>query len=98
VLAVSIELWDSMPPSLINVSNRLPVTVEENRITKSSGGLVAALEGQYTTKWIGWPGATFPETEPPQEVERILPTKQPKPAKFILPLDQTLFQGHPGAI
>ena len=42
-----------MPNTLINVSNRLPVTVEEDRVTKSSGGLVAALEGlpeeQYKT-------------------------------------------------
>jgi trehalose-6-phosphate synthase len=54
-----------MANTLINVSNRLPVTVEEDRIIKSSGGLVAALEGlpegQYKTKWIGWPGAAFPE-------------------------------------
>ena len=46
-----------MPNSLINVSNRLPVTVEEDRVIKSSGGLVAALEGlpegEYKTKWIG---------------------------------------------
>ena len=34
-----------MANTLINVSNRLPVTVEEDRVTKSSGGLVAALEG-----------------------------------------------------
>jgi trehalose 6-phosphate synthase/phosphatase len=61
-----------MPSTLINVSNRLPVTVEENRITKSSGGLVAALEGlpegQYKTKWIGWPGAAFPEESRRQEI------------------------------
>src|SRR6202008_1010343 len=44
-----------MPNTLINVSNRLPVTVEEGRVIRSSGGLVAALEGlpegQYETKW-----------------------------------------------
>ncbi len=34
-----------MPNTLINVSNRLPVTVQEDQILKSSGGLVAALEG-----------------------------------------------------
>jgi trehalose-6-phosphate synthase len=34
-----------MPRTLINVSNRLPVTVQEDQITTSSGGLVAALEG-----------------------------------------------------
>jgi trehalose 6-phosphate synthase/phosphatase len=65
-----------MPNTLINVSNRLPVTVEEDRITKSSGGLVAALEGlpadQYRTKWIGWPGAAFPEEKRRQEVGRKL--------------------------
>jgi trehalose-6-phosphate synthase len=47
-----------MSNTLINVSNRLPVTVEGNKVTKSAGGLVAALEGlsqeRYTTKWIGW--------------------------------------------
>ena len=41
-----------MPTTLINVSNRLPVTVSPEKIIKSSGGLVAALEGlpkeQYT--------------------------------------------------
>lgn len=49
-----------MPTTLINVSNRLPVTVGADKITKSSGGLVAALAGlsaeQYALKWIGWPG------------------------------------------
>ena len=34
-----------MANTLINVSNRLPVTVKEDEITRSSGGLVAALEG-----------------------------------------------------
>ncbi len=65
-----------MPNTLINVSNRLPVTVEEDRLTKSSGGLVAALEGlpegQYKTKWIGWPGAAFPEESRRQEIARKL--------------------------
>jgi trehalose 6-phosphate synthase/phosphatase len=65
-----------MPNTLINVSNRLPVTVEGDKITKSSGGLVAALEGlpedQYKTKWIGWPGAAFPEEAQRLEVARKL--------------------------
>ena len=34
-----------MPTPLINVSNRLPVTISDAGIKKSSGGLVAALEG-----------------------------------------------------
>ena len=65
-----------MPNTLINVSNRLPVTVEEGRVIRSSGGLVAALEGlpegQYETKWIGWPGAAFPGEGQRQEIARKL--------------------------
>ena len=63
-----------MPTTLINISNRLPVTVGE-KITKSSGGLVAALEGlskeEYDTKWIGWPGGAVEESKQ-AEVERVL--------------------------
>ncbi|CAN5406708.1 bifunctional alpha,alpha-trehalose-phosphate synthase (UDP-forming)/trehalose-phosphatase [soil metagenome] len=60
--------------TLFNVSNRLPVTVGET-IEKSSGGLVAALEGlsseQFDLKWIGWPGSAMPSERQP-EVERLL--------------------------
>jgi trehalose 6-phosphate synthase/phosphatase len=60
--------------TLVNVSNRLPVTVGDT-ITKSSGGLVAALEGlpteQFDLKWIGWPGAVIPEEEK-AKVEKLL--------------------------
>lgn len=60
--------------NLIIVSNRLPVTVGET-ITKSSGGLVAALEGlstkRFNLKWIGWPGSVIPN-ERKEEVERLL--------------------------
>lgn len=59
-----------MPTTLINVSNRLPVTVGET-IRKSSGGLVAALEGlpgdQYRLRWLGWPGGDVP----PQRQEQV---------------------------
>ncbi len=52
--------------NIINVSNRLPVTVGET-IKKSSGGLVTALEGvsgkDYALKWIGWPGGEIPEDD-----------------------------------
>ncbi len=44
---------------IINVSNRLPVKIGET-ITKSSGGLVSALDGvtdEFELVWIGWPGA-----------------------------------------
>lgn len=65
-----------MPTTLINVSNRLPVTVGADKITKSSGGLVAALEGlskrEYKTAWIGWPGAAFSEPERQHQIERVL--------------------------
>ena len=64
-----------MPTTLINVSNRLPVTVCDDKIIKSSGGLVAALEGlsaeQYQIQWIGWPGGvTAPERQ--EAVEKQL--------------------------
>ena len=45
--------------TILNVANRLPVTVGET-IEKSAGGLVAALEGvtdnDLALKWLGWPG------------------------------------------
>ncbi|MDQ3439370.1 MAG: bifunctional alpha,alpha-trehalose-phosphate synthase (UDP-forming)/trehalose-phosphatase [Planctomycetota bacterium] len=51
-----------MPNTIINVSNRLPVTIEGDQIKKSSGGLVTALEGvsgdRFDLRWIGWPGAS----------------------------------------
>ena len=64
-----------MPATLINVSNRLPITVGADKISKSSGGLVAALAGlpaeEYTARWIGWPGGEIaPERR--AEVARTL--------------------------
>jgi trehalose 6-phosphate synthase/phosphatase len=65
-----------MATTLINISNRLPVTVGEDKITKSSGGLVAALEGvpktEFDLKWIGWPGGAIEDPARQEEVERIL--------------------------
>jgi trehalose 6-phosphate synthase/phosphatase len=84
-----------MPNTLINVSNRLPVTVEEDRVTKSSGGLVAALEGlpegQYKTKWIGWPGAAFPEESRRQEIARTLAEEHGCLAVFLGQEEATAF-------
>jgi trehalose 6-phosphate synthase/phosphatase len=60
--------------SLINVSNRLPVTVGET-IEKSSGGLVAAmedLEKSYDLRWIGWAGGTVDNAGKREELTRIL--------------------------
>lgn len=48
----------SVMKTLINVSNRLPVTIGQ-KIKKSSGGLVSALEGladMYDFRWVGWSG------------------------------------------
>ena len=65
-----------MSTRIINVSNRLPVTVGESEIRKSSGGLVAALEGvssdNYELKWIGWPGTDIPDARRRAEVARVL--------------------------
>ena len=57
-----IPIWQR---KIINVANRLPVTVGE-QIRKSSGGLVAALEGlprgtSTRLEWIGWPGGVVEE-------------------------------------
>ncbi|HEX8371461.1 MAG TPA: bifunctional alpha,alpha-trehalose-phosphate synthase (UDP-forming)/trehalose-phosphatase, partial [Chthoniobacterales bacterium] len=45
-------------------------------ITKSSGGLVAALEGlspeDYHLKWIGWPGGAITDPARQQEVAQVL--------------------------
>ncbi|MEO5721385.1 MAG: bifunctional alpha,alpha-trehalose-phosphate synthase (UDP-forming)/trehalose-phosphatase [Chthoniobacterales bacterium] len=64
-----------MATNIVNISNRLPVTVAEE-ITKSSGGLVAALDGlsptEYDLKWIGWPGGTFGDPARRAEVEKLL--------------------------
>jgi trehalose 6-phosphate synthase/phosphatase len=54
-----------MPIPLINVSNRLPVTLTDGGVKKSSGGLVTALEGlpadKYELTWLGWPGSDVPQ-------------------------------------
>src|SRR5271165_2396445 len=84
-----------MPKTLINVSNRLPITVEEDRVTKSSGGLVAALEGlpegQFKTKWIGWPGAAFPEESRRNEIARSLAEEHGCVAVFLSQEEVTAF-------
>ena len=84
-----------MPNTLINVSNRLPITVEEDRVTKSSGGLVAALEGlpegQFKTKWIGWPGAAFPEESRRHEIARKLAEEHGCVAVFLSQEEATAF-------
>jgi trehalose 6-phosphate synthase/phosphatase len=65
-----------MANTLINVSNRLPVAVKNGELTKSSGGLVAALEGlpkgHYEQKWIGWPGAEITDQKEQKQIGRKL--------------------------
>src|SRR3984957_14314461 len=84
-----------MPKTLINVANRLPVTGEADRITKSSGGLVAALEGlpedQYQTRWIGWPGTAFPEESRRQEIASKLAEEYGCLAVFLNQEEATAF-------
>jgi trehalose 6-phosphate synthase/phosphatase len=84
-----------MANTLVNVSNRLPVTLQEDRVIKSSGGLVAALEGlperQYKTKWIGWPGAAFPEESRRQEIARKLEEEHGCVAVFLGQEEATAF-------
>ena len=69
-----------MPKTLINVSNRLPITIgDDDKISKSSGGLVAALEGlsteEYHTQWIGWPGGVVDPAKQ-SEIEKKLADEQ----------------------
>ena len=56
-----------MAKTIINVSNRLPVTLGEGKVTRSSGGLIAALEGMghhdYDLKWLGWPGTEVADAQ-----------------------------------
>ena len=65
-----------MPNTLINVSNRLPVAIKNGEMTKSSGGLVAALEGlpkdDYDQKWIGWPGSEIADKKEQKHIARQL--------------------------
>lgn len=60
---------------IINVANRLPVTVGE-QIKKSSGGLVSALEGaaanRYTIQWVGWPGGSYEDPSRRAAIEKRL--------------------------
>lgn len=62
--------------TLINVSNRLPVTIDGDEVKKSSGGLVSALEGiagdRQSSKWIGWPGSVVEDPQRRAELERKL--------------------------
>lgn len=60
---------------IINVANRLPVTVGET-MQKSSGGLISALEGAAADKfdlvWVGWPGSTIEDPVRQQELSETL--------------------------
>jgi trehalose 6-phosphate synthase/phosphatase len=61
-------------PSLINVSNRLPVIVSET-IVPSAGGLVSALEGfrsDHDFQWVGWAGAEVQDPDRRESISREL--------------------------
>ena len=60
---------------IINVSNRLPIKIDKkgNNITKSSGGLVTALEGvrsDYDLLWVGWTGNIFTKDSGNSDLEK----------------------------
>jgi trehalose 6-phosphate synthase/phosphatase len=60
--------------TLINVSNRLPVTVGET-IEKSSGGLVSSLEGvenDFDFRWIGWSGGIIQKAADRERIQSRL--------------------------
>lgn len=49
-----------MSQKIIIVSNRLPLTIENNKLSDSPGGLARALAsvfGQFNPVWVGWHGA-----------------------------------------
>ncbi|MCC7350794.1 MAG: bifunctional alpha,alpha-trehalose-phosphate synthase (UDP-forming)/trehalose-phosphatase [Phycisphaerales bacterium] len=82
-----------MKRQLINVSNRLPVTLGEE-IKKSSGGLVSALAGlereDLALRWIGWPGKAV-EVDQQSDIERRLRQEHHCMPVF---LDQSTAHGH----
>src|SRR5688572_7944932 len=84
-----------MQTRLINVSNRLPVTVDESEIRKSSGGLVAALEGvsanNYALKWIGWPGTDIADEHRRADVTRVLESEHGCTPVFLSADEQSGF-------
>jgi trehalose 6-phosphate synthase/phosphatase len=61
--------------NLIVVSNRLPIKIDGERFEKSSGGLVAAIEGagkDFDLKWIGWPGGAVEDAARRERISREL--------------------------
>ncbi|HAL44636.1 MAG: hypothetical protein A2Y12_13320 [Planctomycetes bacterium GWF2_42_9] len=59
---------------IINVANRLPVTIGE-QITLSTGGIVSAIEGirkDYNMLWLGWPGELIEGHKNQQQIKQIL--------------------------
>ncbi|HEY2585066.1 MAG TPA: bifunctional alpha,alpha-trehalose-phosphate synthase (UDP-forming)/trehalose-phosphatase [Tepidisphaeraceae bacterium] len=62
---------------ILNVSNRLPVTIDGDQIKKSSGGLVSALEGVTDyggdgLQWIGWPGGAVDDPQRQEFLRKTL--------------------------
>ncbi|PKL47722.1 MAG: bifunctional alpha,alpha-trehalose-phosphate synthase (UDP-forming)/trehalose-phosphatase [Planctomycetes bacterium HGW-Planctomycetes-1] len=62
---------------IINITNRLPLTIGEE-IVESSGGLVSALEGvrhDYDMIWVGWPGKVTAGKKDRLDIEKLLARK-----------------------
>ena len=74
--------------TIINVSNRLPVTIGEGGVKRSSGGLVAALRGvpadRFDLRWLGWAGKAAPGMKR-EEVARALEKEGGLRAVFLAP-------------
>jgi trehalose 6-phosphate synthase/phosphatase len=91
----------STPTNLGNlfiVANRLPVTLHDDleHSTKSSGGLVAALDGidveggQTSVHWIGWPGRDIATDRQP-EAEQFLHERYNATPVFLSVAEQSDF-------
>ncbi len=86
-----------MPIPLINVSNRLPITLDGDDIKKSSGGLVAALEGlsseEYEAKWIGWPGGVVEPAKQEEITRRLVEEQGCTPVFLTGEEEETYYEG-----
>src|SRR4051812_43529644 len=83
--------------TVFNVSNRLPITISEGKITRSSGGLVAALEGlptdRYQLRWIGWPGGEVEADRQPDMRQKLEQEFNCSPVFLDAPLIEGYYEG-----
>src|SRR4051812_33652229 len=86
-----------MSETLYIVSNRLPVTISDTGVEKSSGGLVAALEGmgdfEHPMKWLGWPGKEVPEENQNELSQKLNSEFRCDPVFFSADLAKDHYEG-----